>query len=426
MPDSSLQYIKEDASIFLKQSMSTPVLDEVIDAEGIYLELNSGKRLIDFHGNSLHQVGYKNPQVMHAIVKQMKKLPFIPRRFTNQIVVQAAHALNDKTKSKDYKVLFTPSGTAAVGIALKYARLFTGKHKVISMWESFHGASLDAIGVGGDSIFKQGMGALLPGGIRTLPYKSYRNIFNESNDVLLAQKCIEHIEYIIKNEGEIGAIILEPIRATDINIPPQSYFKALRMLCDENDILLIVDEIPTGLGRTGKFYAHQHFDFEPDIIVLGKGLGGGMIPQACTLIKEKFDLGSHISLGHYTHEKPSLGAAALLATLGYIDEEKLLENVQKNQPIINRYKEIVLNDFNCVGDIRSIGYLISFEIVKDRITKEKDELLAEKLMYSALNNGLSFKIGSGNCLTWHMPLITSDEEIIKAFEILIGVLKENI
>ena len=285
----SIEVLIADEDTFMKQSMSTPCMNVIVDAEGCYITDLNGKRYLDFHGNSIHQVGYKNPDVIAAVKQQLDELPFIPRRYTSDIVITAAKALIDKTISKDYKVLFTPSGSAAVGIALKLVRKITGKHKVISMWESFHGAGLDAISVGGESIFRKDMGPLMPGGIRVIPYNAYRNLIHSSCPETVANFCLDYIEYIIKNEGDIGAILLEPIRATDTHIPPQIYFQRLREICDQNGILLIFDEIPTALGRSGAFYVHQNFGIEPDILVLGKGLGGAVVPQAAILIKSKYD-----------------------------------------------------------------------------------------------------------------------------------------
>ena len=322
----SKEIIKMDEQVFLKQSMSTPCLTGIVDAEGCYITDTNGRRYLDFHGNSSHQVGYKNPFVTAALKKQLDQLPFIPRRFTNHIAIEAAEALIQKTTSQDFKVLFTPSGSAAVGLALKIARKVTGKYKVISMWESFHGAGLDTIAVGGEYVFNKDMGPLLPGTLKAFPFNGYRNMLQKTPEEY-AHFCLDYIEYIIQHEGEIGAILLEPIRATDTHIPPVFYFQRLRAICDQYGVLLIFDEIPTALLRSGTFYGHQQFEIEPDILVLGKGLGGGVIPQAAVLAKKKYDCAEEISLGHYTHEKPALGCAAICATINYIDTFDLAENV---------------------------------------------------------------------------------------------------
>jgi 4-aminobutyrate aminotransferase len=414
----SIDVLKADEDVFMKQSMSTPCMNVIVDAEGCYITDKSGKTYLDFHGNSVHQIGYKNPYVMAAIKQQLEELPFIPRRYTSDIVIKAARALIDKTISKDFKVLFTPSGSAAIGIALKIARKITGRHKVISLWESFHGAGLDAISVGGEYVFCKDMGPLMPGSIKAIPYNGYRNLINSTSEQKVANFCLDYMEYIIQNEGDIGAIVLEPIRATDTHIPPKIYFQRLREICDQQDILLIFDEIPTALGRSGEFYVHQTFGIEPDILVLGKGLGGGVIPQAAVLTKSKYDCAQDISLGHYTHEKPAAGCAAICAAIKYIDEYKLLENCRIQSAFAAEYSRNLYNKYECIGDFRIMGLLLSFELVSDRASKRKNEKLAEKVLYYCLEHGLSFKLSAGNCITWHPPLIVTKEQMTFAFHVL--------
>lgn len=425
LDENTVDIIGQDERVFLRQSMSTPCMNAVSDVEGCYIIDTRGKRYLDFHGNSVHQVGHKNKYVIEKIKNQLDELPFIPRRYTSDIAVKAADALINKTTSKNFKVLFTPSGSAAVGLALKVARKVTGRHKVISMWESFHGAGLDTISVGGEYVFKKDIGPLMPGAIKSIPYNGYRNLINSDDNIKVSDFCLDYLEYIIENEGEIGAILLEPIRATDTHVPSKEYFKRLRKICDENKILLIFDEIPTCLGRSGEFYVHQNFGIEPDILVLGKGLGGGIVPQAAVLVNKRYDVAEDISLGHYTHEKPAIGCAAICAAIEYIDENNLMDNCRDlSQFAMSRGKEL-MNKYNCIGDFRIQGLLISFEFVKDRITKEKDTDLSERILYSSLEEGLSFKVSSGNCITWHPPLVISKEELEMAFDIFEKAIIKN-
>lgn len=424
LDEGSRGILKEDEAVFIRQSMSTPCMDVIIDAEGCCLHTMFGKEYLDFHGNSVHQIGYKNPYVIEAVKKQLENIPFIPRRYTADIAVEAASRLIEKTLSKDYKVLFTPSGSAAIGLALKIARKATGRHKVISMWESFHGAGLDAVSVGGEYVFSKDMGPMMPGCIKAIPYNAYRNLIHSNSKETVARFCLDYIEYIIQNEGDIGAILLEPIRATDVHVPPASYFQRLREICDQNGILLIFDEIPTALGRSGAFFAHQIFGIEPDIIVLGKGLGGGVVPQAAILARSKLDCAYDISLGHYTHEKPAVGCAAICATLNYIDEWNLLDQCKKLSAYAAKRSAQLFEQYECLGDIRIAGLLICFECVKDRKNREKDEALAEKLLYTCLKNGLSFKLSAGNCIVWHPPLIVTPEQLDFAFSVFEKAIRE--
>ena len=424
LDEESRRLLEEDEAVFIKQSMSTPCMDVIIDAEGCYLLAMSGQKYLDFHGNSVHQIGYKNPYVIEAVHNQLGNLPFIPRRYTADIAVEAASRLIEKTLSKDYKALFVPSGSAAIGLALKIARKATGRHKVLSMWESFHGAGLEAISAGGEYVFSKDMGPMMPGSIKAIPYNAYRSLIRSTSKKAVAQFCLDYVEYIIQNEGDIGALLLEPIRATDIHVPPAAYFQRLRRICDLNDILLIFDEIPTALGRSGTFYVHQLFGIEPDILVLGKGLGGGVIPQAAVLARTRLDCAHDISLGHYTHEKPAAGCAAICATLNYIAEFNLLDRCNKLSAYAAKRSAQLFNRHECLGDIRIAGLLICFEFVKNRKTKEKNEDLAERLLYACLKNGLSFKLSAGNCIIWHPPLIVTTEQLDFAFSVFEKAIQE--
>ena len=416
--DKTRTVLDADAAVFMKQSMSTPCMNEIVDAQGCYITDGMGRTYLDFHGNSLHQVGYKNPYVMEAVINQLEKLPFIPRRYTSQIAIDAAQILVNKTSSKNFRVLFSPSGSVAVGIALKIARKVTGWHKVISMWESFHGAGLDTISASGEYAFTKDMGPLLTGCIHSVPYNAYRNLINSNCPETTATFCLDYLEYIIRCQGDIGAILMEPIRATDTHVPPHSYFKRLRELCTHYGILLVFDEIPTALGRSGEFYVHQKFGIEPDILVLGKGLGGGTIPVAAVLAKTELDVAQDISLGHYTHEKPALGSAALLATIRYLDDRDLLANCRQQSLFALQRAYQLMEKYDCIGDVRIAGLLITFELVKNRASKEKDDNRAELIFYHCLTNGLSFKLAAGNCITWHPPLIVTQEQLTVAFSLL--------
>src|SRR6266478_2188310 len=163
LDDESREWLDEDRHYFLRQSLSTPCLNVLKSCDGIHVEDLQGRRFMDFHGKNVHQVGFRNPRVIAAIKAQLDELPFCPRRYTNLPAIRLAKKLAELAPGNLNKVLFAPGGTSAIGMALKLARAATGRFKTISMWDSFHGASLDAISVGGEAIFRQGIGPLLPG-----------------------------------------------------------------------------------------------------------------------------------------------------------------------------------------------------------------------------------------------------------------------
>src|SRR5262245_34331526 len=313
--------LEEDARYFLHQSLSTPCLDALKSASGTWLETVDGRRIMDFHGNSVHQLGHGHPRVVAAVKKALDALPFSPRRYTNEYAVQLAKRLVDLSGLD--KVLFAPGGAEAIGMALKLARLATGRHKTISMWDSFHGASLDAISIGGEALFRSGIGPLLPGTEHVQPCDPGHCNFgcNRSCDT----RCADYVEYVLAKEEDVAAVIVETVRSTDVQVPPREYYKKLRAACDRHGALLILDEIPVCLGRTGTMFAYEPYGIVPDMVVLGKGLGGGVFPMAALIARKGLDIAGERALGHYTHEKSPVGCAAALATLDVIEEDGLLK-----------------------------------------------------------------------------------------------------
>lgn len=411
------ELLEEDSRYFLHQALSTPCLDPIAGAEGIYLIDEDGRKIMDFHGNSVHQLGYHHPALVRALQDQLSRLSFSPRRYSNRTATALAKKLCGLMPGgTGWKVLFTPSGAASNSIALKLARRVTGKYKTISLWDSFHGANLDTISIGGEAHFRSGIGPLLPGCCHVFPYNSYRCIFGDCAGCGL--KCVDYLEYVCRCEGDIGAIIMEPIRCTDVQIPPREYYRRIRRICDDYGILLIFDEIPTAFGRTGTMFAFENYDIEPDILVTGKGLGGSLYPISAIIAKESLDVCQDISLGHYTHEKSPLGCAVGLALLEYIEQEHLLEHVADLNALMERRAEKMKASLPAVGDVRLIGALLGIELVRDRETKEKAIDEAEKILYRCLEQGLSFKISQGNVLTLAPPLIISEAELSRALDIV--------
>lgn len=408
-------YLDEDARYYLHQSMSTPCLDVLASCEGVYLTDLSGRRYMDFHGNNVHQVGYRNAYVLDKVKAQMDVLPFSPRRYTNIPAVKLAEKLASLFPSDLNRVLLAPGGTSAIGMALKLARIVTGKHKVVSLWDSFHGASIDAISAGGEQVFRKGMGPLLPGVERIPPPTTYRGILgHDGNDAAYA----EYLEYVIEKEGDIGAFIVETIRNTDVQIPSKNYWKKVREICTRHGVLLILDEIPIAFGRTGKMFAFEHYDIEPDIVCLGKGLGAGIMPLAAMVTRDAYNIAADVSLGHYTHEKSPLASVAALAMLEFIEKENILEKVNADAAFMQAALDKMKERYPLIGDVRGIGLLWGIELVTDRNTKEKAIDASEMILYECLKNGLSFKISQGNVLQLSPPLIISRAQLQEALDVV--------
>lgn len=407
--------LKRDSKVFLHQAMSTPCLDTLEAAEGIYIQDATGKKYMDFHGNNVHQLGYGHPHVIKRVQEQIAKLPFSPRRFTNETAIECAEKLTQICGGELNRVLFAPGGTSAVGMALKLARHITGNYKVVSLWDSFHGASLDAISVGGEACFRQGMGPLMAGVERIPPAVSYRGAFPvaDGSDVHYA----DYLEYVIEKEGGVGAFIAEAVRNTDVQVPSKAYWKRIREICDKHNVMLIIDDIPNGMGRSGEWFTYQAYDIEPDILCIGKGLGGGLVPIAAMVTKDKYNTAEQISMGHYTHEKSPIGCAAALATMEAIEQDGLLDKAKADSQFMREKLLEMKAKYPVIGDVRGIGMLWGIELVTDHESKARAYDEAEAVLYQCLNNGVSFKVSQGNVIQLSPPLIITREQLTEALAI---------
>jgi 4-aminobutyrate aminotransferase len=411
----TLGMLQQDAQHFLHQSLSTPCLNVLRAAQGSWIEDVEGRRYLDFHGNNVHQVGFGHPRVIAAIKQQLDELSFCTRRYTCQPAIELASELGRLAPGDLKRVLFAPGGTSAIGMALKLARIATGRFKFVSMWESFHGASLDAISVGGEAAFRQGIGPLLPGCEHVPPPDNRHCPFKCGAACNLL--CADYVDYVLEREGDVAAVIAETIRCTPF-IPPPDYWRRIRAACDKHGALLILDEIPIGLGRTGKLFAFEHYGIIPDILVLGKGLGGGILPLAAILARERLNVAADKALGHYTHEKNPVACAAGLATLQIIQEENLPERARVlGQHALTRLHGLAVRH-PIVGDVRGLGLLLGMELLRNRTTLERATEEAERVMYAALRRGLNFKVTMGNILTLTPALTISQAELDQAIDIL--------
>jgi 4-aminobutyrate aminotransferase len=407
--------LEEDAQYFLHQSLSTPCLNALKSCGGIYIEDVQGRRYMDFHGNNVHQVGFANPRVIAAIKAQLDQLPFCTRRYTNEPAVRLARKLAQLAPGNLNKVLFAPGGTSAIGMALKLARAATGRFKTVSMWDSFHGASLDAISIGGEAIFRKGIGPLLPGAEHVPPPDPSHCPFECGRQCSL--QCARYLEYVLEKEGDVAAVVAETVRSAPY-IPPPDYWKTVRAACDRHGALLILDEIPHGLGRTGKMFTCEHYDVVPDMLVLGKGLGGGVFPLAALIAREDLDVMPDRALGHYTHEKNPVACAAGLATIECLEEDGLLENARLlGEHALARIADLAKKHALVAGG-RGLGLLLGIELVKNKTTRERAHDAAEWIMYRALEKGLSFKVSMGNLLTLTPALTIKREELDQALNII--------
>ena len=307
--------LARDAGVFFHQHGSSPCVDDLVAAEGAWLTTSSGARLLDLHGNSVHHIGHAHPRLIEAIKAQLDDLAFSPRRFANAPATKLAERLTQRFRGGASRLLLATGGSDAIEIAIRLARATTRRSALIALEGSYHGHGMGAFGLSSAHLDSR-LGSQLPDIVHVTPY------WDEAAGG--AARMIADIESALTTTpGGIAALIAEPMRSTCI-VPPAGLWAAVADLLRRHGTKLIFDEIPSGLGKTGRFFAHEHFDVVPDAVVLGKALGGGVLPIAAVLADDAWNVAPELSLGHYTHEKNPTTARAALTTLDIIEGEGLV------------------------------------------------------------------------------------------------------
>jgi len=367
----------------------------LVQGEGSYVWDADGKKYLDlFPGWGVNGLGHCHPKVVAAIQEQAARLIHIANNFYNQPQGKLAQLISES--SFGGKCFFCNSGAEAVEAAIKLARIASapGKYKIITMENSFHGRTLAAITATGQPKYHKGFEPL-PVGFSYVKF----------NDLDAASVAID---------DATCAIMLEPIQGEGgINIADKDYLQGLRELCDSHGLLLILDEVQTGMGRTGQYFAYKHFGIEPDIMTLAKALGGGVAIGAMAArpeIAQRLVPGSHAS----TFGGNPLAAAAAVAAFKAIEEEGLLENARRlGEYALSRLKEIA-DKFSFIKEARGIGLMLGMELATP----------GEKIVKECMQRGLLINCTQERILRLMPPITVSKEELEMGLEILEGVLKE--
>jgi 4-aminobutyrate aminotransferase len=428
----SRSWLDRDAAAYMRQSGSTPCITAIRRAGGAWLEDHAGKRYIDLHGNSVHHIGYGHPRLIEALTKQLEELPFTPRRFTDEPAVLLAETLAKHWPGGKGKVLLTTGGSDAIEVAMKIARAATGRYKTISFYDSYHGSGFGALSVGGRySDRSPRLGPLLEGALHVPPF--YRrpaggNGASGGDEAVdsprWAEASLDAMHFVFERERDIAAVIAEPIRSAP-HLPPDWYWPEVRSLCDRHETLLIFDEVPTGLGKTGKLFASEHVGAQPDITVLGKALGGGVVPIAAVIARAELDLAPELTLGHYTHEKNPFTARAALTTLEIILEENLTERAARlGERALARMQQIAGRQ-KLVRSFRGRGCLFAIELHSGARFGRTDDSPAESAAWRALDKGVNLSAGEGRDLSMTAPLVISEAELDRALDLVEEAIAEE-
>ncbi len=419
-----------------QQAWSTPLL--ITDAQGVYFYDESGKSYIDFSSQLMcSNLGHKNPAVIEAIVRQAEKLPYIAPGFANEAAMAAVEALQSVMPEGLAKFFFSTSGTEANEAALKMVRQCQAPaYKVISRYHSYHGATPAGAAFTGDPRrwYSERARCTIEG-VRFAPdHYCYRCPFDLTYPQCNVQ-CARYLDYMIKEEGNVAAMIVEPVVGTNGRIvPPPEYYPIVRKICDDNGVLLIADEVMSGWFRTGKAFAIEHWNVTPDILTTAKGASAAYTPVGLTVSTEKVARFFDESLfchGH-TYAYHALAASAIPAAVA--EYKKLFDSGLPQRAAGHLQQKLyeLADRHICIGDVRGIGHFWGLEIVKNRKTREPFDTKADKLSGKALmtakiaaeamKNGL-YMAAWYDTLVIAPPLIITEEQIDEAIDIMDTALK---
>jgi len=395
-------------------------------AEGVYFWDTDGKKYLDFSSQLMNtNIGHQHPKVVKAIQDQAAKLCFVHPGNATDVRGLLGKKLAEVTPGDLKKTFFSLGGSEANENAIKIARFYTGRHKILARYRSYHGATHGSIALTGD-YRRLAVEPVMPGGVHFLDPFCYRCPFGQAPESC-KRECITHLEEVIKYEGpdKIAAIIMEGVVGSNgLIVPPDDYWPRVREICDKYGILLISDEVMSGWGRTGKWFAVDNWGVTPDIITTAKGITSGYVPLGAVIVSEKiakfFD-DKYLYAG-LTYNGHALACAAALATIEVYADDHLIENAA----ILGKYLGEALEDIKhrhvSVGDVRYIGLFSTIELVLNRTTKEiMPGIVMGEVGKSLRENGLFTFImanNMGSCVFIVPPLCITQAQLDEGLAIV--------
>ncbi len=403
-------------------------------AKGVYFWDVNEKRYLDFNSMTMCvNIGHGNERIIRAMQEQAAELPYAAPGMTTKIRAIASKAVADVTPGGALsKVLFTLGGADANENAIKLARGYTGRHKILARYRSYHGASAGAMAATGDPRRHMWEPNLMPGVVHFLDPYRYRSTFHRStpniSEAEFTRDYLNHLEEIILYEGPetIAAILMESVTGTNgIIIPPAGYMQGVRALCDRYGIVMIADEVMAGFGRTGRWFAIEHWNVTPDIITMAKGLTSAYAPLGAVAMKPEiaaaFD--EHVFESGLTYTSHPISLAAAVANIAAMKDDQVVEHAAAMGPILHKMLADLGEAHPSVGEVRSIGLFGILELVKNRETREpmtpwngsSPEMVAFRKY--CLEHGLFLYTH------WHTvlvipPLIITEEQLREGFAVL--------
>ena len=403
-------------------------------AKGVYFWDTDGKRYLDFNSMTMCvNIGHGDQRVIDAMKAQLDEIPYAAPGMTTKIRAIASQVVANVTPSgRLSKVLFTLGGADANENAIKIARAATGRHKILTRYRSYHGASAGAMAATGDPRRVTWEPNLMPGVVHFLDPYRYRSTFHRTNPQIseadFSQDYLNHLEEIIRYEGSetIAAILMESVTGTNgIIIPPAGYLQGVRELCDRYGILMIADEVMSGFGRTGKWFAVEHWNVVPDLMTMAKGLTSAYAPLGAVAMKPEIaaTFNEHVFESGLTYTSHPVSLAAAVANIAVMKSDKMVEHAAALGPVLHKLLADLGESHPSVGEVRSIGLFGIIEVVKDRKTREpaapwngsSQEMAA--LRKFCLDQGL-FVYTHWHTILIIPPLIITEEQLKAGFSVL--------
>ena len=355
----------------------------VVDAEGCYFIDAAGKRYLDFSSQLMCvNLGHKNPAVIKSIEEQARALPYIAPSYASDARAKLSNLLLDVLPKGLEKFFFTTSGTDANEAAFKIARMYTGKAKIIARYRSYHGSTTASIAATGDPRRWAMEPAGKAQGFIFAPEVNCYNCPIKHTYPSCNIACVDYIEHMIVNESNVAAVILEPVTGTNgVLIPPAEYLPRLRKICDAHGVLMIADEVMTGWGRTGKWFAVDHWNVQPDILVTAKGITSAYMPLGlcATTAKIAAHFDDHYFAHGHTYEAHPMTLAPAVATIHEMQRLGLVERANKIGAYLGEKLKALVVRHSSIGDVRGIGLFWAVELVKNRQTKQPFNTMRDKV-----------------------------------------------
>jgi taurine--2-oxoglutarate transaminase len=411
----------------------------VKSAKGVYFWDIEGKRYLDFNSMTMCvNLGHGDERVINAIINQAQQLPYAGPPMASKPRALLGKLLSEITPGNLDTFLFTLGGADANENAVKLARAYTDRPKILARYRSYHGATAGAMALTGDPRRVAWEPLLMPGVVHFLDPYRYRSTFHRTNPEIseadFSLDYLNHLEEIIQYEGPetIAAVLIETVTGTNgIIIPPDGYIQGVRALCDRYGILMICDEVMSGFGRTGKWFAVQHWNVIPDLMTMAKGLTSAYAPLGAVAMKSEIAeyFKDRVFQSGLTYNAHPISLAAAAANIQAIQEDRVVEHAATMGPVLHRLLNDLGEQFPVVGEVRSIGLFGVIELVRDRKTKEPLAPWKSTSPEMIAVRRYCFERGLYIYTHWHTllvipPLIITEEQLDEGFAVLRGALEE--